>query len=253
MNLLLSHTLQVHRLPAREGVGRARRSWHQPVIPPLLLPPSVSLLNQIISLTRARATPLLSQLLCASFCSFGPSSPTASQSCVLHNTLAADGPGETREKDLCHQWPGLLFNLPPLSGFLPVCACPRSKCAHALGTWNGIWCHITRRTRIQKSSQHGELTWTAAKAAATHQLSATAPVKCPFGCMPTRITVSRTHAHARTHWHFQPPAALSGDKETEGSCLAQLLPAPNTYWSVAGVMEEAALDLGTLSACLLAL
>lgn len=30
-----------------EEEGHARRSWHQPVTPPLLLPPSVSLLNQI--------------------------------------------------------------------------------------------------------------------------------------------------------------------------------------------------------------
>lgn len=54
--------------------GSARRSWHQPVIPPFLLPPSVSLLNQIISLTHAQATPFLHQLLRPSFCSSIPSS-----------------------------------------------------------------------------------------------------------------------------------------------------------------------------------
>lgn len=109
---------------------------------------------------------------------------------------------------------------------LPSCvpACPRSKCQQNLGTWSGIWCHIARRTRIQKTSQHGELTWSAAKPAATHQLSATAPVKCPFGCAPARITASLTHAHTlNPQWH------RGDDKETEGPRLAELLPAPSTY------------------------
>lgn len=58
----------------------------------------------------------------------------------------------------------------PSSFLLPSCvsACPRSKCQQNLGTWSGIWCHITQRTRIQKTSQHAELTWSAAKPAATH-------------------------------------------------------------------------------------
>ena len=57
----------------------------------------------------------------------------------------------------------------PSSFLLPSCvpACPRSKCQQDLGTWSGIWCHITQRTWIQKTSQHGELTWSAAKPAAT--------------------------------------------------------------------------------------
>lgn len=58
----------------------------------------------------------------------------------------------------------------PSSFLLPSCVptCPRSKCQQNLGTWSGIWCHITQRTWIQKTSQHGELTWSAAKPAATH-------------------------------------------------------------------------------------
>lgn len=74
VNLVIPHILQLHHLPARKGGGSARRSWHQPVIPPFLLPPSVSLLNQIISLTHAQATPFLHQLPCPSFCSLVPSS-----------------------------------------------------------------------------------------------------------------------------------------------------------------------------------
>lgn len=57
----------------------------------------------------------------------------------------------------------------PTLFLLPSCVpvCPRSKCQQDLGTWSGIWCHITQRTWIQKTSQHAELTWSAAKPAAT--------------------------------------------------------------------------------------
>lgn len=54
------------------------------------------------------------------------------------------------------------FPLPPR-----VFTCPRSKCQQNLGTRSGIWCHITQRTWIQKTSQHGDLPWSTAKPAAT--------------------------------------------------------------------------------------
>lgn len=46
--------LKHHLLSVRDkGEGHARRSWHQPVTLPFLLPPSASLLNQITPLTHA--------------------------------------------------------------------------------------------------------------------------------------------------------------------------------------------------------
>lgn len=54
--------LQLHLLSVRnKGEGHARRSWHQPVTLPSLLPPSASLLNQITPLTHAHKSAFLNQ------------------------------------------------------------------------------------------------------------------------------------------------------------------------------------------------
>lgn len=54
---------QLHLLSVRnKGEGHARRSWHQPVTLPSLLPPSASLLNQITPLTHAHTNPSFNQL-----------------------------------------------------------------------------------------------------------------------------------------------------------------------------------------------
>lgn len=199
---------QLHLLSVRKVEGHARRSWHQPVTPPFLLPPSVSLLNQITPLTHAYTNPFLNQLspsscpfvfICSAepctLCSlYLPASPT-----LCNKTyIAAVQLGKKKKKVractclfcvcvfvclracVCEQYNTeqrndgwgcrfILIKFP--SSFLhPSCvsACPRSKCQQNLGTWSGIWCHIAQRTWIQKTSQHGELTWSTAKPAATH-------------------------------------------------------------------------------------
>lgn len=62
------------------------------------------------------------------------------------------------------------------------------------------------------------------------QASSYALAKCRSASqVPVRL---RAHlhqlcrSHTYTHWHFQPPMAQGDDKETEGSRLAGLLPAP---------------------------
>lgn len=52
-----------------KGEGHARSSWHQPVTPAFLLPPSVSRLNQITSLTHVHTQACFSIILLRCFSS----------------------------------------------------------------------------------------------------------------------------------------------------------------------------------------
>lgn len=265
MNLVISHILQLHHLPVRKGVGHARRSWHQPVIPPFLLPPSVSLLNQIISLTHAHATPFLNQLLCLSFCSFIPSSLNPSQSSELHNILAADWLRETCMRiafinnNAQHigtlAWVAFLKILIkfPSTLLLPSCVClPTLQTYTQFGHMER---HLVPHHPTHMDTKNLTAWWVNLERC---QGSSYAPAKCHRASqVPVRLRAHPhhcvTHTCMHTHWQFQPPAALSGDKETEGSCLAGLLPAPNTYCTIPELIEEAVLYVYTLSACLLGL
>lgn len=61
------------------------------------------------------------------------------------------------------------------------------------------------------------------------------PVKCPFGCGPTRITAAFTHVHTLA---LSNPSGARDDRETEGLCLAEPLPAPSTYCTAPIVTPE---------------
>lgn len=65
-----------------------------------------------------------------------------------------------------------------------------------------------------------------------------------------RPPASLTHRHTDTHWHFQPPMARGDDKETEGPCLAEPLPAPSTYCTAPYLTPEPyCISIPSLAVC----
>lgn len=120
----------------------------------------------------------------------------------------------------CFVW----LNFPPLLCFLPVCPllhAPNVK--QNLGTWNGIWCHITQHTRIQKNltARRVNLEW--------RQASSYLLAKVPQCQSSARSAVRPPASLQRSHTNTLAPSTpmtLGDDRETEGLCLAEPLPAP---------------------------
>lgn len=128
------------------------------------------------------------------------------------------------------------LNFPPIFCFLPVC-----PLAHAPNI-NRIWAHGVASGATSPNAHGYKKNLTAWRVnLERRQASSYALAKCHSASqVPVGLCAHPHHhvAHIHTHWHFQPPMALSDDRETEGPCLAELLPALSTYCTAPYLTSE---------------